>query len=111
MFTAAASSPAGAGPLFYQWRRNGVNLSNGGSISGATSATLTINPAALSDNGSAFDCVVTNTCGSVRSNPAGLAVVPSCLADIAGSGPSVGPDGELTADDIILFISRFTAGC
>jgi len=37
--------------------------------------------------------------------------VPSCLADIAGSGPSVGPDGELTADDIILFISRFTAGC
>jgi hypothetical protein len=30
-------------------------------------------------------------------------------SDIAGPGPTVGPDGELTADDIILFISWFTA--
>jgi hypothetical protein len=40
-----------------------------------------------------------------------LTPVAPCLADIAGPGPSVGADGELTADDIILFISRFTAGC
>ncbi len=32
------------------------------------------------------------------------------LADIAGPGLSEGSDGELTADDIILFISRFTSG-
>src|SRR4029079_15570248 len=30
--------------LTYQWRKNGVALQNGGNISGATSATLTINP-------------------------------------------------------------------
>jgi len=32
------------------------------------------------------------------------------LADIAGPGPSVGPDGELTADDVILYISWFSGG-
>jgi len=37
------------------------------------------------------------------------AIIPCGLSDIAGPGPSVGPDGELTADDIILFISRFSA--
>jgi hypothetical protein len=29
------------------------------------------------------------------------------LSDVAGSGPTVGPDGELTADDVILFIGWF----
>ncbi len=37
-------------------------------------------------------------------------LTPACASDIAGPGPSVGPDGELTADDIILFISWFTSG-
>ena len=124
MFTAAASSPAGAGPLSYQWRRNGVNLSDGGSISGATSATLTINPAALSDNGSAFDCVVSNTCGSVRSNPAGLAATlppgpTRCNpVDIANDdGTPLPPFGNLTVNngvtegDYNLFFSIFFDGC
>jgi hypothetical protein len=30
--------------------------------------------------------------------------------DIAGAGGGVGPDGELTADDIIVYIARFTNG-
>jgi autotransporter-associated beta strand protein len=33
----------------YQWYRNGVSLSNGGNISGATSDTLTISPAGAGD--------------------------------------------------------------
>jgi hypothetical protein len=37
-------------------------------------------------------------------------VTPCGQADIAGPGPSVGFDGELTADDIILFINWFTSG-
>jgi formylglycine-generating enzyme required for sulfatase activity len=32
------------------------------------------------------------------------------LSDIAGPGGSIGPDGELTADDILRFIGAFTAG-
>jgi len=104
MFTAAASSPAGAGPLSYQWRRNGVNLSNGGSISGATSAILTINPAALSDNGAAFDAVVTNDCGTARSDPAGLGVTWRCPADFNGSG-------VISVQDIFDFLAAYFAGC
>ena len=32
----------GGTPLSYQWQKNGSPLSNGGNISGATTATLTI---------------------------------------------------------------------
>lgn len=32
-----------------------------------------------------------------------------CLADVAGAGQTPGADGELTADDLILFISAFVA--
>lgn|GEM_PF-4071887 len=34
----------------------------------------------------------------------------ACFADVAGSGQTVGPDGERTADDIVVFINWFTAG-
>ena len=42
-------------------------------------------------------------------NTLDLTLVRCGLADIAGPGPSEGADGELTADDVILFINRFTA--
>ena len=59
--TAAA---AGDG-VTYQWRKNGVNLSNSGHYSGVTTANLTIYPADGSDvatsvNG--YDVVVSGTC-------------------------------------------------
>ena len=114
VFTVAATSPAGGGALTYQWRRNGVNLSNGGSISGATNATLIINAAALSDNGSAFDCIVSNTCGSTRTNPAGLAVSTIfCLADVASDGLDTiyNPNGSVGPEDLDAFIAAFIAGC
>jgi len=46
----------------YQWKKNGVNLSNGGNISGATSANLQIANMASSDFGS-YSVEVTSTCG------------------------------------------------
>lgn len=39
----------GTQPLTYQWKRDGANLANGGRISGATTATLTIQNAQLAD--------------------------------------------------------------
>jgi uncharacterized membrane protein len=39
-----------------------------------------------------------------------LAGVACGSSDIASAGPVAGADGELTADDIIFFISAFTAG-
>jgi hypothetical protein len=36
-------------------------------------------------------------------------LTPSCLPDIAGAGQTIGGDGQLTADDIIVFIGWFFA--
>ena len=56
--------------LSYQWRRNGTNLQ------GQTSSRYFSRPALVSaaDNGSSFDVVITNLCGSVTSSPALLTV-------------------------------------
>src|SRR5213078_3117558 len=50
---------AGTAPLSYQWQKNGAN------ISGATSASYTTPATASSDNGVAFDVVVSNSAGTV----------------------------------------------
>lgn len=59
----------------YQWKKNGVNLSNGGNVSGATSANLQIANLASSDFGS-YSVEVTSTCGvginSVNINESGI---------------------------------------
>jgi len=51
--------------LHYQWRRNGVPLTNTGIISGATTPTLSIDTVTSFDNG-AYDCVV-KTCDETLS--------------------------------------------
>ncbi|HTL83054.1 MAG TPA: ice-binding family protein [Bacteroidia bacterium] len=48
--------------ITYQWKKGSVNLVNAGNISGATSATLTINPANLSDAAVNYNVVVSGTC-------------------------------------------------
>ena len=53
--------------LQFQWRKNEVE------IDGANSATYQIASVAPADAGS-YDCVVTNACGTVTSNPAVLTV-------------------------------------
>src|SRR5207237_85960 len=45
-FTVAAS---GQQPLSYQWQKNGVNLTDGGNVSGSTTASLTLMPVSHSD--------------------------------------------------------------
>jgi len=100
-FSVAAASAA---PITYQWRKDGVNLANGGPVSGATTPTLTINLVALADNGAAFDCVASNACGPTPSNPAGLAVDNICPADFNN-------DGFVNADDFDAFVNAFVAGC
>lgn len=48
--------------ITYQWRKGITNLNNGGNISGATSATLTINPVSLTDAATDYNVVVSGTC-------------------------------------------------
>jgi uncharacterized repeat protein (TIGR01451 family) len=65
---------AGSAPLGYQWRKNGLALTDGGTLSGSTSSNLVLSAAATSDAGN-YAVVVTNTWGSVTSSVAILAVV------------------------------------
>jgi hypothetical protein len=60
-------SATGAGPMTYQWRRNGV------AIAGATAATYSIG-SVLAANAGVYDVVVGNPCGSLTSNGAKLSV-------------------------------------
>jgi hypothetical protein len=92
---------SGAPPLAYEWRRNRVELVDGGTISGAATAMLTINPVQPKDAG-AYDVVVSNGCGSITSDVATLTVVASCLADIVTSGGSA---NVVDIDDLLAVIS------
>lgn len=53
-------------PVQFQWRKNGVNLSDGGNISGSTTASLTISPVSSADAAD-YSVVLANTFGSVTS--------------------------------------------
>ncbi|MFN9064437.1 MAG: immunoglobulin domain-containing protein, partial [bacterium] len=110
VFTVVPSANIG-GVLTYQWYKNGTIISTS-TNSTANAPTLYISSVQAGDLGS-YSCMVTNTCGSTLSNPAVLSFVrPTCgPSDVAGPGQSAGSDGQLTADDIIVFLNRFFAGC
>jgi hypothetical protein len=65
---------SGAAPLSYRWKKGGVNLSNGGRISGATTDTLTITGALTNDNGN-YTVFITNSVGTLTSSNATLTVL------------------------------------
>jgi hypothetical protein len=78
----------GTGPLTYQWRKNGVNLSNGGNVSGATSSSLNLSSVSASD-AAAYAVVVTGF-GSVTSSPsATLTVITNQPPIISGQPQSL----------------------
>src|SRR5258706_2410792 len=63
----------GAPTLAYRWRKNGVNLSDGGNISGTTSAALTISNLLQADAGG-YSVAITNSFGATTSSVATLTV-------------------------------------
>ncbi len=64
---------SGTPPLFYQWRKGGSPLSDGGNLRGATSDTITITNVGPADAGS-YSVVITNSMGATNSSPASLTV-------------------------------------
>lgn len=64
----------GALPLSFQWQKNGVILTNGGRISGATNDTLVIASTVTNDNGN-YSVTITNIVGITNSIPATLTVL------------------------------------
>jgi uncharacterized repeat protein (TIGR03803 family) len=73
LFTVATS---GSAALAYRWQQNGTNLTNGGGISGASTATLVISNVAAG-NAALYTVIVTNAFNSVTSMPAMLTVMVS----------------------------------
>ncbi|MCX6925416.1 MAG: immunoglobulin domain-containing protein [Verrucomicrobia bacterium] len=64
---------SGARPFTYQWQKNGVNLADGGNLSGATNRTLSLVNAALTDSGT-YSVIVSNAFGYATSAGARLSV-------------------------------------
>jgi hypothetical protein len=86
-FSVTAVGPA---PLGYQWFTNGtVALGNNANRTGSTSNVLTISNPALTDSGS-YTVVVTNSFGSVTSQPVTLTVISSVPAAITLQDAPVG---------------------
>lgn len=95
----------GSAPLSYQWRRGTTPITNGATISGATSSTLTINPVSLYDDGDDYNCLITNSCGSdVTLNVMLTVNLPMCVGDL---------DGDLDVDltDLSLLLAHFGEIC
>ncbi|PLW92938.1 MAG: hypothetical protein C0592_08275 [Marinilabiliales bacterium] len=85
--------------LTYQWYKDSSPLSDGGSISGATTSTLNITNVQASDYGS-YTCAVTGTCGNETSSPAILTVL-TVINDISENQLPVYPnpsDGKFFVD-------------
>src|SRR5207245_1245421 len=70
---------AGATTLHYTWQKDTVTLNNGGNISGATNATLTVSNLTTADAGS-YVVTVTDNHGSLSRAPATLTVLTPAQA-------------------------------
>jgi Immunoglobulin domain/Immunoglobulin I-set domain len=96
----------GTPPLTYQWQKSGLNLSNGGNLSGATTNTLSINPAATSNSGN-YQVIVNNTSGSVTSSVASVSIlpVPAFALSLGTSSVALSAAGGVIGSNYIVQIS------
>jgi centrosomal CEP192-like protein/ASPM-SPD-2-Hydin domain-containing protein/Ig-like domain-containing protein/immunoglobulin I-set domain protein len=84
----------GSGTLTYQWKKEGTG------ISGATSTTYTTPATTTSETGTQFSVVVTDSNGSITSNPATLTVTAT---DVAPSITSQPASATVTAGQTAMF--------
>jgi hypothetical protein len=68
-----AVEASGSAPLSYQWRKDGINLANGGRLGGVTGPALTITGLQLTDAG-VYTVIVSNAAGTVTSSGGTLSV-------------------------------------
>jgi len=66
----------GAGPVSYQWRKNGTNILDGSGVTGSAARILTISGVS-SSNAGVYSVVVSNSFGAATSSPALLQILIS----------------------------------
>lgn len=81
----------GSAPLTYQWLRNGQPVAD------ATQASLSLDPATLTDHGAMFSVRVRNAAGEVTSQTAQLTVNPVPAALVSKPEAVTVKDGELAS--------------
>ncbi len=91
-----ASVTGGTIPYTYQWKKGATNVTNGGTISGATTATLTISAAAVADAGT-YTVVVTENAGCTATSSNSVLVVNATpTASVAPSATTLCTGQTLT---------------
>jgi hypothetical protein len=95
---------SGAPTLSYRWRKGGINLSDGGSISGSTTTTLTINPTVTGDSGS-YDVVVTDGFGQMLPSSAATLTV-----NAIPSAPVASNNGPICAGQTLQLSASTVSG-
>jgi len=115
-FTVSASSPvvitavaSGTPPISYQWRRDGVAISEVAPYSGTSTSSLTIASVTPEVVGE-FDVVATDACGSATSAPSTVTIDASCPADLDNGSGLGTPDGGVDINDLLYFLTAFEAG-
>lgn len=99
----------GAGPLTFQWRRDGEPIAvNAPRFTGVRSDTLVIDPFLEQDAG-VYDLVVENSCGSATSRGVALGNA-FCPADVDDGTRSGARDGAVTVDDLLFYLDAFRDG-
>lgn len=92
-YTASFGVAASGNSLNYKWYKNGIGLTNGGDISGATTTNLVVSPAQAADaatTANGYYVVVNDPCGnSVTSSPnASLTLLAPNYLDWQGGNPN-----------------------
>ena len=79
--TSISVAAVGSQPFTYRWQRNGTNLTDGGSILGSATSTLTVTNVTAPSVGT-YSVVVSNSLGFAASAGAVLAMVPVSLPGV-----------------------------
>jgi len=92
----------GTAPFTYQWQRNGLNVSNGGRISGATTNVLRIANVQAADGGS-YQLLINNSQGSAQSIAAEVTVINVATFNTNGLGWGLNgnPNVATVVDNVI----------
>ena len=117
-FDAVASSPIA---ITYRWQVrtgtdtwtdvvDGPTAFNATVFSGAATPNLRLSAADEFYHGKVYRLRTTTSCGISYSAPVTAAVECRSIADVTGLGATPGCDGQLTADDIIVFLGAFFSG-